>query len=121
MSETSLDYVDALKIAESVMAGIANDEFIGKFYRKGIEGTPLVNDIAVRMALSMQDTFNQQAAELERLRIGYERYETARLMSPRQWADAYQLNISTGKKFDEIIDELKPFLRPTSLLTGVKE
>jgi hypothetical protein len=72
MSETSLDYVDALKIAESVMAGIANDEFIGKFYRKGIEGTPLVNDIAVRMALSMQDTFNQQTAELVQIKAELE-------------------------------------------------
>jgi hypothetical protein len=52
------------------------------------------------------------ADELERLSIGNDRYETARLLTPRQWQDAYQLNISTGKKFDEIIDELKPLVRP---------
>jgi len=45
-------------------------------------------------------------------RLGYERYETARRMNPAQWADAWKLNISTGKSFDEIIDDLRPFVRP---------
>jgi len=48
-------------------------------------------------------------AENARLRIGYERYETARRMNARQWSDAMSLNFSTGKPFDEIIDDLKPF------------
>jgi hypothetical protein len=51
------------------------------------------------------------AAEIERLAVWHERYETARRMNPRQWADAWQLNISTGKPFDEILDDLRPFLR----------
>ena len=45
--------------------------------------------------------------EIERLRIGHDRYETARLMNPQQWAEACKLNVSTGKPFDEIIDDLK--------------
>jgi hypothetical protein len=52
------------------------------------------------------------ADELERLGIGNDRYETARLLSPRAWQEAWQLNVSTGKRFDEIIDELKSFVRP---------
>lgn len=50
-------------------------------------------------------------AEIEKLSIGNDRYETARLLNPRAWQEAWQLNISTDKKFDEIIDDLKPFVR----------
>ena len=48
--------------------------------------------------------------EIERLRAGHDRYETARRMNPQQWADAWKLNLSTGKPFDEIIDNLRPFM-----------
>ena len=48
------------------------------------------------------------AAEIKRLRLAAERYETARRMNPRQWADAWKLNTTTGKPFDEIIDDLRP-------------
>lgn len=58
------------------------------------------------------------ADELEKLSIGNDRYETARLLNPRAWQEAWQLNISTGKRFDEIIDELKPFVRLNAKLTG---
>jgi hypothetical protein len=54
------------------------------------------------------------AEEIERLRIGYRRYETARLMNPRAWSEAWNLNITTGKPFDEIIDELRPFVVPNA-------
>ena len=50
--------------------------------------------------------------ELAELRLAAERYETARRMNPRQWADVWKLNISTGKPFDEIIDNLRPFMMP---------
>ena len=50
--------------------------------------------------------------ELAELRLAAERYETARRMNPRQWADAWQLNIQTGKPFDEIIDNMRPFMMP---------
>lgn len=52
--------------------------------------------------------------ENARLRSGFERYETARRMNPRQWADAWELNIRTGKPFDDIVDDLRPFLRPNA-------
>lgn len=48
--------------------------------------------------------------ELLRLRIAYKRYETARRMNPRQWAEAWKLNLTTGKPFDEIIDDMRPFM-----------
>lgn len=57
----------------------------------------------------MQDELVQFAREL---RADAERYETVRLMSTRQWADARTLNSQTGKPFDEIIDDMRPFLRP---------
>lgn len=47
------------------------------------------------------------------LRQGHERYQTARRLSPQAWKDAWELNIKTGKPFDEIIDELRAFVRPT--------
>lgn len=50
--------------------------------------------------------------ELAELRRAAQRYETARRMSPRQWAEAWQLNLTTGKPFDEIIDNLRPFMMP---------
>jgi hypothetical protein len=54
----------------------------------------------------------EAANEIERLRDGYQRYETARRMNPRQWADAWKLNTTTGKPFDEIIDNMRPFMVP---------
>ena len=42
--------------------------------------------------------------EYDILKVGHDRYEIARRMNPRQWADAWKLNLSTGKPFDEIID-----------------
>ena len=49
-------------------------------------------------------------AQVEQYRQGHERYETARRMNPQQWKDAWKLNVSTGKPFDEIIDDLRPFM-----------
>lgn len=56
------------------------------------------------------DGMDEVADEIERLRIGYNRYETARLINPSLWADIYQANLLTGKPFDEIIDDLRPFV-----------
>lgn len=52
--------------------------------------------------------------ELAELRLAAERYETARRMNPRQWADAWKLNTTTGKPFDEIIDNMRPFMVPNA-------
>lgn len=50
--------------------------------------------------------------ELEALRLARDRYETARRMNPRLWAEAWELNALTGKQFDEIIDNMRPFIAP---------
>lgn len=55
---------------------------------------------------------------IDELRKGHDRYETVRRLDPAQWADIWKLNISTGKPFDEIIDGLRPFVRPNDPLTG---
>ena len=52
-------------------------------------------------------------AELEELYLARDRYETARRMNPKQWTDAWKLNLSTGKPFDEIIDNMRPFIFPS--------
>ncbi len=52
------------------------------------------------------------ADEYKRLAIGFQRYEVARRMNPLQWADAWKLNTTTGKPFDEIIDDQTPFMMP---------
>jgi hypothetical protein len=43
--------------------------------------------------------------EIQRLRIGVERYETVRRLTPKEFKDIYLSNITTGKPFDQIIDE----------------
>jgi hypothetical protein len=48
------------------------------------------------------------------MRKGYERYETARRMNPQQWSAAWELNLKTGKPFDEIIDDMRPFMVPNA-------
>ena len=59
---------------------------------------------------SMQfDRIKELEAESERLGIGHERYETVRRMSAQQFKDVFTLNVRTGKPFDQIIDELRPF------------
>lgn len=64
-------------------------------------------------AITVRDTeIARLSADLELARIGARRYETARRMDPRMWADACKLNLFTGKHFDEIIDELRPFMFP---------
>ena len=50
------------------------------------------------------------AAEIRMLRKDAERYRTARCMTPHQWSAAWELNVVTGKPFDEIIDNMRPFV-----------
>lgn len=65
-------------------------------------------------ARTVAKLLREREMTMERLRVGFDRYETARRMSPQQWVDAWKLNLSTGKPFDEIVDNLKPFLRPST-------
>lgn len=49
------------------------------------------------------------SAARDAYRADAERYEVVRCMTPRQFQDAWTLNLRTGKPFDEIIDDLRPF------------
>ena len=75
----------------------------------------LGKEIAMGMYLDLDDVaagHSRAQEELAELRLAAERYETARRMNPRQWADAWKLNTTTGKPFDEIIDNMRPFMVP---------
>ncbi len=48
--------------------------------------------------------------KVDALRKDAERYRTARCMTPHQWSAAWELNVATGKPFDEIIDNMRPFV-----------
>lgn len=51
-------------------------------------------------------------AQLDEYKKKAELYEIVRRMNPIAFKAAFQYNISTGKPFDEIISELKPFYFP---------
>ena len=61
-----------------------------------------------------QDECRELREENERLSVGNRRYEIARRLNPAQWAAAFELNIKTGKVFDQIIDELGPLVAPNA-------
>lgn len=50
-------------------------------------------------------------AKLAKCERDAERYQIVRRMNAAQFADAFILNIRTGKPFDEIIDDLGPFYK----------
>lgn len=55
------------------------------------------------------DCHDAVKSDLDYLRIQAQRYATARCMNPQQWKAAWELNMSAGKPFDEIIDDAKVF------------
>ncbi len=59
----------------------------------------------------LRATVAKLTAELEGMRKKADRYEIIRRFNAPQFADVLKLNISTGKPFDEIIDDLGPFYR----------
>ncbi len=72
-------------------------------------------DIAARAdarIAELEQSVARLETELELARVGALRYETARRMDPHRWGDAWKLSLFTGKHFDEIIDELRPFMFP---------
>lgn len=50
--------------------------------------------------------FWQAANQLEELIIGHLRYEKVRRLNPRQWQEAWDICLQTGKRFDDFVDEL---------------
>ena len=59
--------------------------------------------------LGVKETLALCNKQIDHLKIGHDRYETARLMNPRMWSVAWEINVNTGKPFDEIIDNMRPF------------
>ena len=75
----------------------------------------LIMGEGARLGLDAVASGNPLAMEqLAALRRAAQRYETARRMNPIQWAAAWEVNMKTGKPFDEIIDNMRPFMCPKS-------
>lgn len=91
-----------------------NEEFEEYLSKNGFYSGEYISKFDLwKAAWSLQQAkIDAQQKEMEKYKKGWERYEIARLMNVRMWGDAFELNIKTGKPFDQIIDELKPFLRP---------
>ena len=82
-------------------------DMAGNYYCRHVsamteEGLHAKSDIAAELAW--------RDMEIDRLRKDAERYRTARCMTPYQWSAAWELNVTTGKPFDEIIDNMRPFV-----------
>lgn len=71
------------------------------------QGNLHVTNTAAMAAL--QSRIAALEAELAAARVDADRYKTVRYMNVSQFRDAFALNIRTGKPFDEIIDNLRPF------------
>jgi hypothetical protein len=47
------------------------------------------------------------ATEIERLKIGHDRYEKVRRLNVHQFADLYTRNINGDARFDDLVDSLE--------------
>ena len=68
-----------------------------------------------RLARERDRLTTELAALRERLgaaELGAKRYETLRRFNAQQFTDAFVLNRRTGKPFDEIVDDMRPFMFP---------
>lgn len=72
----------------------------------------------IRVALGdngrrMQDELISYCAEAvkdaPRHKVGHDRYEKVRRMTPLRFQELWNANIMNGKPFDQLVDELKPF------------
>jgi hypothetical protein len=80
---------------------IDNEQLVDDLIDGHILGNPLFNS-----------TDKLKAELLSRLEQGEKatkRYNLVRILKPKAFKDIYDLNLSTGKPFDEIIDGLMPF------------
>ena len=46
--------------------------------------------------------------------LGWDRYETVRRLTPRAFAELTTVSLSGLKPFDQLVDELRGFVRPTA-------
>ena len=56
--------------------------------------------------LRLQLATRATAEELERFKTGHERYEKIRRLNVPQFQALFQKNLSSGKSFDSLVDEL---------------
>jgi hypothetical protein len=56
--------------------------------------------------LNMMQEIIKSAGIVRDLKIGHDRYETVRLLNPRQFAEIYEKNIKTGIPFDTLVDQM---------------
>ncbi len=49
----------------------------------------------------------QKAYNLAELRLGWIRYEKLRKLSPLRYKQLWELNIKSGKAFDDLVDSLE--------------
>ena len=69
----------------------------------------IVPDVLERLNDEMCSENEQLRAKVAALEDDAARWQIARKLSPQTWANAWGLNLSTGKPFDQIIDDLAPF------------
>jgi hypothetical protein len=51
-------------------------------------------------------------ARVEKYRVGWDRYETLRLLNPRAFIELSAAHLRDIKPFDQMVDELKIIVRP---------
>jgi hypothetical protein len=51
-------------------------------------------------------------ARVEEYRVGWDRYETLRLLNPRAFIELSAAHLRNMKPFDQMVDELKIIVRP---------
>ena len=66
---------------------------------KDIENARELFQTAMELAKRYKD-------ERDKYKIGHDRYEKLRRLSPMQFHELYDRNIKTGKLFDTLVDEL---------------
>lgn len=70
-----------------------------------------------RLSFLCQDLRRQNEAlkaQAEEYRVGRDRYETLRLLNPHAFTELYALHLRGTKPFDQMVDELKPLVRPAA-------
>ena len=55
--------------------------------------------------LNMSD-FHEVVEQRDQYKIGHDRYEKLRRLSPMQFHELYEKNIKTGEHFDKLVDKL---------------
>lgn len=77
--------------------------------RAELSDTLLLYKEATEHGLRWMNEAASLRVDLAEAKADAERYQTVRRMHAQAFAEAYRLSINTGKPFDEIIDESRPF------------